>query len=372
VIATVEGPVFLDKIDTSSPDTRLGYILGGGKVLDEYGITLVLRGRGYTIANSVRNCLEERFGGGVTKAVSPDRIELIVPDKYREQKQKFASIVQAMYLENNPEIINDRIDKFVKQLTFPPKGNESEIALEAIGNASLSRLNDLLNSSDEQIRLRAGRCMLNLGSIQSLPVLQEIALNKKSAYRVMAFQAIATAAGRSDVAAISRRLLRDDDFEIRLAAYEQLQKLDDFTITSKLVARNFYLDQVAQAEQKEIFVSRSGRPKIVLFGAPIYCHDNIFVQSTDGNITLNAPTGQKYVSIIRKHPRKHYLIYKLKSSFELADIILTLCEEPLAGDKKARQGLGVSYTDMIDLLKQMCDKGAITAKFQAGPLPKID
>ena len=33
-------------------------------------------------------------------------------------------------------------------------------------------------------------------------------------------------------------------------------------------------------------------------------------------------------------------------------------------------GLGVSYSDMIAILKQMCDKGAVKAQFQAGPLPK--
>jgi flagellar basal body P-ring protein FlgI len=372
VVAIVEGPVFIDKIDTSNPNTRLGYILGGGRVLDEYGITLVFRGRNYAIANRVRNRLNERFGEGIAKAVSPDRIELIVPAKYKEQKQKFASIVKALYLEDSPDIIDERIDKFVNQLAVLPEGNDSEIALEAIGNASVSELKKLLNSFDEQIRLRAGRCMLNLGSIQGLPTLQEIALNKRSAYRVEALQAIATAARRSDAAAISRRLLRDDDFEIRLAAFEQLHKLDDFAITSKFVGRNFYLEQVARTAQKEVFVSRSGKPKIMLFGAPIYCHDDIFVQSTDGSIALNAPARQKYVSIIRKHPRKLNIILQLRSSFELADIIMTLCEEPLIEDKKGLQGLGVSYTDMIDLLKQMCDKGAISAKFHAGPLPKID
>ena len=61
----------------------------------------------------------------------------------------------------------------------------------------------------------------------------------------------------------------------------------------------------------------------------------------------------------------------LRSSFELVDIIQTLCDEPLRKDRQARIGLGVSYADMIALLKQMCDKGAVTAEFHAGPIPKI-
>ena len=65
------------------------------------------------------------------------------------------------------------------------------------------------------------------------------------------------------------------------------------------------------------------------------------------------------------------MILQLKSSFDLTDIIMTLCEEPSTKDKQERQGLGVSYSDMIALLKQMCDKGVISAEFRAGPLSKI-
>jgi hypothetical protein len=139
-----------------------------------------------------------------------------------------------------------------------------------------------------------------------------------------------------------------------------------------LIARNFYLEQIAQTKHEGIFVSRSGQPRIVLFGAPIYCRDNIFIQSAGGDITINAPAGQKYVSIIRKHPKRPNVPpIQLKSSFELGDIIRTLCEEPFKKPAQGRLGLGVSYAEAIGLLKQMSDKGAVRAEFRAGPLPKI-
>jgi len=374
VVANAEGPIFIDKIDTQTPSTRLGYILAGGIVLEEYRVNLVFHRRDYRIVNLVRNRLDERFGYGTAKAVSPGLIELKVPAKYRGQKQRFVSIVKAMYLDYGPEINEERIKVLVRKLAVSQDKYEGEIALEAIGNESLSRLPVLLNSSDQQVRLRAARCMLNLGSDQGLQTLREIALDRDSANRLEALEAITTAAKRDDAAAISRKLLRDQDFDMRLAAYEQLRKLDDIVVTQKLVARSFYLEQVAQTESTSggaIFVSRSGQPRIVLFGAPIRCRDNIFVQSSDGNITINAPPGEKYVSIIRKHPRRPDVILQAQSSFELVDIILTLCEEPLKKDKQAPHGLGVSYAEVIALLKQMCDKGAVTAEFRAGPLPKI-
>ncbi len=371
VLANAEGPVFIDKIDTSNTNKRLGYILAGGRSLEQFKINLLFRRQDYRLTSLVRNQLNERFGYGTAKAVSPNRIELKVPDKYKERKQRFASIVKAMYLDHRPEVIEERIKMFVRKLAVSEDKHESEIALEAIGNASLSKLPVLLNSSDKEVRLRAARCILNLGSDRGFQTLREMALDSDSAYRIEALDAITTAASRNDATALSRRLLRDDDFGIRIAAYERLRKLDDIAVTQRHVARSFYLEQITQTEHKAIFVSRSGQPRIVLFGAPLRCRDNIFVQSADGNITINAPSGQQYVSIIRKHPRRPDVVLKLKSSFELVDIILKLCEEPLQKDKKARHGLGISYADMIALLKQMCDKGAVRAEFRAGPLPKI-
>jgi len=371
LLAKAEGPLFIDKIGTSKSDVKLAYVLGGGKVAEENTINLVIRKPDYRVISLIRNRLDERFGYGTAKAVSPGRIELNVPDKYRGTKQQFAEMVRTLFLDNRPESSQERIETLVGRLASSPNKDISEIALEAIGNESLGELSNLLNSSEEQVRLRTARCMLNLGSDQGLPTLREMAIDRNSTYRLEALQAIATAARRDDVSAISRKLLRDKDFDIRLAAFEQLQKINDFAVTKRLVARSFYLEQTAQTEHKVIFVSRSGQPRIVLFGAPIYCRDSIFVQSADGNITINASPGDNYVSIIRKHPRRPDVILQLKSSFDLIDIILTLCEEPLTKDKQERQGLGVSYSDMIALLKQMCDKGVITADFRAGLLSKI-
>lgn len=374
VLATAEGPIFIDKItdDTSITDKRIGYVLAGGTVLDKYKITLLLRRPDYEIASLIRNRLNERFGDGTAKAVSPSQIELEVPAEYGEQKQRFISIVRATYLIQTQGIIQKRISFLVRKLAVSADKEQSEIALEAIGSESLGKLAALLNSSNEQVRLRAARCMLNLGSNRGFKTLREIAMDKDSVYRFDVLEAITTAASRNNAASVSRRLLRDEDFDIRLAAYESLRKLDDIVITQEFIGRNFYLERIAQTKHRAVFISRSGQPRIVLFGVPIYCRGNIFVQSDDGNITINVPAGQEYVSVIRRLPKRPDIPpIQLKCSFELSDIIRTLCEEPVKKTGRGRGGLNVSYSDAIALLEKMCDKGAIKAEFRAGEPSKI-
>jgi len=371
IVADARGPVFVDKISTSGMNKRIGYVLGRGKILDEYKVTLVLGESDFRMTNSIRNRLNELFGDGTAKVILPGRLEVKVPAKYREQKQRFISIIKETYLSQSTEITGERIKTFIRKLAALQDADASEIALEAIGNQSLSGLVVLLNVSNEQVRLRAARCMLNLGSDAGLATLRQIAMDRGSAYRLEALESITTGARRNDAARISQRLLRDDDFHMRLAAYEQLRKLDDIAVSQEVIAGDFYLEQITQTPHKSIFVSRSGQPRIVLFGAPIRCSDGIFVRSADGYITIDAPAGQEYVSIIRKHPKRPGVIAQLKSSFELGDIIRTLCENPLKKGEQGRGGLGVTYADVIALLKRMCDKGAVKAEFWAGPLPKI-
>lgn len=369
IVADAKGTVYLDKFDVSVVNKRVGYVLAGGKVLDEYKITLELNQPDFRLTNNIRNRINELFGD-TAKVVLPGRLEVNVPSKYKEQRLRFISILEATYLAQSTEIVGERIDVFTRKLAALQDADASETALEAIGNQSLNRLSILLTVANEEVRLRAARCMLNLGSDAGLATLRQIAMDGKSANRFAALTSITAGARRNDAARISQRLLRDDDFRMRLSAYEQLRKLDDVSVTQELVGSNFYLEQIAQTQYKTVYAFRSGQPRIVLFGAPIHCIEGTFVRSADGNITINAPAGQGYVSIIRKHPRRDGVLAQMKSSYDLSDIIRVLCEKPKEEGDLGRGGLGVPYAEVISFLKLICDKGAVKAEFWAGPLPK--
>ncbi|MHC4681562.1 MAG: flagellar basal body P-ring protein FlgI [Planctomycetota bacterium] len=371
ILADAEGPFFIDKISDTRADTRTGYILAGGKVLDEHKIIVRLDQRDFRLTNTVRNLINGRFGDTTARAVQPARIEVLVPAQYRQRRQRFIAMVKAMFLTQEAGTTAERITMLVRRLAGSEHKYDSEVALEAIGNQSVGGLRTLLDSPDEPVRLSAARCMLNLGSDAGLAILRQIAMDEGSPHRLEALESVGAGARRNDAAALARRLLQDGDFRIRLAAYEHLRRLDDVTITQEFIGRNFYLERITRTDHKAIFVSRSGQPCIVLFGVPIYCRDNIFVQSPEGDITVNASTGQDYVTLLRKHPKRPGVVAQARSSFKLDDVIKALCEEPpKEGDSGG--GLGVSYADVVVLLKQMFDKGAVDAEFRAGPPPKID
>lgn len=370
VPATASGPVYIDKLGQSLGN-RIGYILGGGRRKEEGKVTLALRVPDYKTANLIRNRLNSRFGRDAAKALSPGQIELNIPPLYSQEKARFVSVVRAMYVRDNRQMVQQRITENVRKLAVSDRKGSSERSLEAIGNISLPKLRALLSHSEGEVRFRAARCMLNLGSDEGMLALREIAMDRASGYRVMSLEALRLRARRGDAASVARVLLRDASFRIRYAAYEQLGKLDDIAVKRSVVGRNFYLEEVIQTDKKDVYISRLDEPRIVLFGVPIKCRDDIFVQSPDGSVTINAPAGASEVSIIRRHPSRNDVSpIMARSSFDLGEIIRTLAEESIVDERSQKEpGLNLSFSEVGALLKEMCEKGAIEAEFHAGPMP---
>jgi hypothetical protein len=371
VLAQVEGPVYIDKIEPTG-ELRVGYILGGGYAIDDYKMVISLRQSDYFVASTIRNKLIERFGQGTAKALSPGQVEMMLPAQYAGRKQRFISIVKATHLSLGSDARRRKIDELISCIAGSGDKDQAEICLEAIGKDALGPLEGLVGSADGDVRFRAARIMLNLGSDAGLDVLRSAAFDPSSRRRMEAIEAVGGSAKRSDAIAVCRRLLRDDDVTIILAAYEQLRKMDDISINDQLIGRSFYLENITLAKKKLIFVSRSGQPRIALFGGPLFCRSNLFIQSEDGNITLNAPPGEERVTVMRKIVGKPEIPpVSLKCSYELGDIIQTLGAEPARRKPTDRVGLAVAYCDIVALLNQMVQKGAIDCQFQAGPMPQI-
>jgi hypothetical protein len=368
-LASAEGPVYTDST-TDSADKKTGYALGGGSTLDEYKINLTLRQPDYRIASQIRNRINERFGYGTATALAPGSIELSVPTRHADTKGRFIQLVRATYLTETPELVEKRILSHVRKLASEPNKNANEMALEAIGNAALPKLAAILGAPDYDVQFRAARCMANLGDPRAREILWSIAGDKQAPNRLEAIGAIIDSFARADVVPLLRILLQDDDFRVRLAAYENLVRLKDTVISRKLIAESFYLDTISAPGKPAIFVSRREQARVALFGAPIYCQSNLFVETPDKAITINALPGEQVASIIRRHPRRPDTIVRLKSSLDLADIIQTLCKEPVSRPDGGGPGLGVPYSTLVPILKEMVDSGAVSAEFHVGPPPR--
>jgi len=368
-VASAQGPVFIDRFGGSgAAGETLGYVLAGGRVAEDAVISLVLLKPDYHIASTIRNRLYERFGPKSANAVSPGEIRLKIPPEYREYKDRFLGMVGQMYLTEDQQLRQKRVEMLIGSIVAGKNAFASELALEAIGRGSLEKLSPHLKSSDESVRFRVARCMFSIGDDRGLAVLKAIVSDPSSTYRIEGIEAVGRAGKPRDLAPVLNRLLRDDNFDVRFAAYKQLRKINDISISKTLVNGDFFVETVICGGGRVVYVSRSGVPRIVLFGAPVKCADNIFADSADGDIIINARPEDRFVSIIRRFPNETKLLGPFKATFDLADIIRTLGYVPATNNDVLVSGLGVTYDDIVALLERMCDNGTVEAEFIAGAM----
>jgi hypothetical protein len=366
--AVADGPVYIDKLSSATPDKRNGCILGGGRLLEQPQVLWVIGQEDFRTASVVRDLIKDRFGSDTATALSPQQIELKVPLAYRGQRWRFLSLVGALYLNPSPQVLQDRVTTLVRDLAVSKEKTSSELALEGIGPPSLAKLGVLLQSSDEQTRMAAARCMLNLGSPRGLETLAAIAYDSGSPRRQEAIKALAAAGPSMEVVAVLLDLLQDPDLEVTLTAYEEIMKVDPRAVSSVPMLGGFILDQIAMGSHKAVVALRSGKSRIALFG-PIACRPGRFLESQDGTITLDSRVGEVFLLATRRHPTRGTVMGPLRSSFKLHDLVQVLCAEPVIEGQR-QGGLGLSYSDLLALLKQACDSGFVDAEFWAGPLSR--
>jgi hypothetical protein len=364
-IGSVWGPIFTE-IDPNS-GKQVYYVLGGGISGINSPINLILNQPNYYAAAAIRNQINERFGPNTANAVSRSEIRLTIPERFRNEKARFLSMIRTLYLAEEDADRTNRIKELCLQLSDPQKADDAEFALEAIGKPSAPALFELIDSNaPEAVRFSAARCMLNIGDNRSVLTLGEIAKNTQSQFRVAAIKAL-SAAKLKDIEPILSRLVEDSQLDVRIAAYEQLVGFNSVLVTRIPIGSDFFVDLVHSRDDKIIYAYRKDNARIVLFGSPITCKKDIFIDMKQ--VMINAKPNEDHVSLVRRHPSRPKLVGPIQCSFKVEDLIRTLGQPPEVDTRKMTwPGLGISYSEILTLLDQMCQREIIPAKFILGPV----
>jgi hypothetical protein len=366
-IGTAEGQIFTSQNETTK-ETHY-YVFGGGTAFLNSPISMVLNQSNYFAAMTIRNRINERFGPNTANAVSPQEIQVSIPIPYLDQKLRFLSMIQLLYLSEDETLRKQRIDMLASQLPDTQKAAAAEIALEAIGKPTTAKLFELLNHPDVNVRFFAARCMMNIGDNRGLQVIREIAFNPKSQYRISAIESLSRTKLKNAEPILSK-LLSDVNLEVRISAYEQLIKLNSVLVKRIPVGELFFIDLVNCPGQKTIYAYRKDNARIAVFGSPVECRKNVFVDMDQ--VLINSQPEDKFVSLSRRHPVRAKLIGPLKSGYSVEDIIHTLGDSPETDMKKSSwPGLGISYSEILLIVERMCRENLIPATYIAGPVTNI-
>ncbi len=383
-LATAGGPVFVSPFNrrgrpTDSIDLRRGVVLGGGVVKGDRRLRLILNDPSYSDAKRIEQRINDRFAGDDPIAIgeSAGVVALEIPLDYNDRKPLF--LERLLHVSLLPDAGQSQ-RALIRALEEPEADwNGIGLALETIGKIILPDLRPLYESASTDTRFFAARTGLRLEDRDAVGVIVEHARKPDSPFRREAIHELGWARRMYQAGETLRKLLDDEDDQIRVAAYRALRLRPHPAIETKVLdVDNMVLDVVDSTGPFLIYVQRVEEPRVALFGKSMACNPPaIFPASRQDGRTLltqlSAETGAAHLTFVFKNKHNGLNSPPMEAPLNVAALTCYLADEPQRDDKgEIVSGYAVPYSEIVDILSSFCDMGTIPARFVLEGLEDVD
>lgn len=375
-VAFAQGPVMIGNAD--DPDNpKVGRVLGGGRVKDEYPYRLILGENKRSVRNAglAEKVINERFHQnkhgqlkGASTAKSDTYLVLNVPDVYHQNQERFFRVVQLLPMIDTPALRQQRLVATSRELLDPKTAGVAALKLEALGPSAAEALEAGLEHEDADVRFFAAEALAYLDEPAGVEVLGQTAIEQPK-YRAYALAALAAMDDESARIRL-RRLMDETEMEVRYGAFNALRTLDPFdaslgqvrilddpyeedefdadapdAMAIALAASRrpraedpFALYLVDSEGPPAVHVSRSRRSEIVVFGRGQKLLPPIVLG--DGAILLNASEFDESLDISKIVPSQFGDDdLRVRSSLEIGDVVRRVAN------------LGATYPEIVAILE---------------------
>lgn len=380
-VAIGRGPVFVtpfgrDEESATALSPTVGMVLGGGMVQTPREVRLILTDPSYSSAQQIRRRLNDRYGSlkPIADAISPSLVNLKIPPEYRHRKKAFIDLVMHTMLRSDRTFLETRIGELAREIVHPDAQYEAiALAWEAIGKSALPTVRRFYTHASSATRYYAGRTGMRLDDEDGMAVVSDFAASSASVLRMQAIEELGNAALKYHPAGeVLHKLLDDTDVRIRIAAYESLRKQNHPAInTISINDDNVILDAVESNGPFLIYAQRSLQPRIAVFGPQLACRPPVIYPEPSAEskspfalIRINAEFGAQELTVLRFNRVSKLVSPPLSAPVNICELIKYLAGKPDTDRNGQLRGLGVPYSEIIDILHRLCESGAIPAQLE--------
>jgi len=371
-LALGRGSIFVSPFtdDDAGPGPRSGRILAGGRSLKDRQFRLVLLTPSVRTADQLVRLLNGRFPEAATGTADPARVDLTVPEAFRHDKTRFLDLVGALYMRERAGVREQRIRLLISTLRRHEDMDRVALCLEAFGASVAPHLHPLGDSDDPALRFYAGRTLAHLQDARAVHVLEPIVSDDASPFQEEAVEALGRLRSGLGLGLLSRSL-QAASTRVRVAAWRMMSRLAPGTFLARRFEGQFDLHVVATEADPFVYVARTGEPEIVIFGEVPICPP---VLAETRRLTATVRSGEKQVCLIAR--RRGEDIYR-KADPTVRAVIETVAapvvrdeDDAERTDKPAEEdlGLGLGYSDVVGLLHELDQKGALGGPIVLQPL----
>lgn len=373
-LARASGPVFTNPFTAAgdaAADARHGFVLGGGRTLEDRNVRMLLEQPSYSLARRIEQRINERFGQRpkASEAMSRGYLELYTPPAWTENPNHFLDLVTHLYLDGSPNTLEARLRELAERVDGSPPERLEHISLvwEANGRKALADIQRFYEHADPAVRYYAARAGLRLGDAAALPVLTRNASHPDSPFKVLAVREIGAAGVHGSTDALVR-LLSAADTQVRVTAYEELVDRPTAAIRSERFRNpinpalvNFTLDLVRSDGEPLIYVRRTGEPRIAIFGPTMPIATPLFYDHPQQWVTLNTSDARGEITVLSRSRGNGRFNAPFHVPARVADLVRALANTPRGRARQREHGLGLPYSLVVQVLDALHRQHLIAA-----------
>jgi hypothetical protein len=369
-------PAYAVQAPTTGPASganslRFGWVMNGGIVNEDRSLYLRVRVPQRSLARTIQFRVDQRFAN--LKAYSTDKVasardeglvDVLVPEQYQGDWERFAGVVTHLYLDPTPAVTQVRA-KLLADEAVKPGAFLKDISYcwEGLGADALPFIQPLMTHEDPDVAFAAARAAAFIGDATAQEALLAIARTPHHKFRVDAVQVLGQLPNTPSINQGLRTLLTADENTVRIEAYRVLAKNNDRAIYSQVIGDNkFVLDIVYADAPPLIYASRRGIPRIAVIGNKPSLKLPVTFLTMDDRFSISSNPGDKSVTMyyrpVQVAPNAPVQApVRVLSHPDAAEVIARLGGRG-AEDQKA---FNFAYGDIVAIMQAITDSGKLTA-----------
>ena len=371
-LAEARGPIFINPFiepDATGRDAinrTSGRILDGGDSIKDIPIKLRLANTSHARAASIQSAVNSMFPrepgqlGETAHGRSGESVELAVPPSWKDRPEEFVNLVRHTSLQTTaPEQTAYAVRRSL--LASPGQGKSATWRWRAIGPKAVPVFQDLYDYPEDGPRLAAIEAGAYLKDPRVVPPLLAMTESGSLENRLLAIDLLSQLGTDPRIDLALRPLLDEKDVDIRLAAFECLEKRADPIVESYSIDGKFHL-QVVPSDQPMIYITQTGEPKLVVFDEENRIGRPITFSTWSNRLMVRGDERSPNLSVYYKMPGPEPAVV-LDAPSSVHEFVAFLAhgrtpESPLPG-------LGLTYSETIGALHALWRDGGFPGSFRA-------
>jgi len=365
VLGVAEGYLFVNPVyalddEPTDPKARasLRYALipGGGTTQKDRPILLRLRRAQLSLSRAIEYRVNDFFQRtDVARAYDEGLVQLFVPETFNGDWKHFVGLVNHLYLQSNAAFNVGKAKELADAAQKPNAPLEDiSFAWEGLGKEVLPIITPLMGSPQPDVAYAAARAAACIGDESAVTALGQMAQTAGNPFQLSAVQTLGTLGHSPQIDQMLRSLLDTDQTLVRVEAYRILADHQDSSIYSTVIHQRFALDIVPSQGPPLVWASRTGVPRIAVFGHKPALRTPMIFAAINDRLTISATPGEQNVHIFYRDPTRAQPI-DILSRPDMAEVIARLGGEGPIEENH----FDFSYGDIVAILQALSDQQLI-------------